>query len=92
MKKPSKSNGLIDPQAKREATKYDQPIASRELILELMAERDVPMRFDELAAALDIQNDNDLLSLQKRLRAMQQTSSKYPINVYHVLLDNQNYP
>ena len=71
MKKPSKSNGLIDPQAKREATKYDQPIASRELILELMAERDVPMRFAELAAALNIQNDNDLLSLQKRLRAMQ---------------------
>ena len=71
MKKPSKPQTLKDPQASREAEKYEQPIASRELILEVMAERDVPMRMSELADALGIVNDSDLFSLQKRLRAMQ---------------------
>ena len=71
MKKPSKPQTLQDPQASREAEKYEQPIASRELILEVMAERDVPMRMSELADALGIVNDSDLFSLQKRLRAMQ---------------------
>jgi ribonuclease R len=71
LKKPSKPQTLQDPQALREAQKYEQPIASRELILEVMAERDVPMRMSELAAALNILNDSDLFSLQKRLRAMQ---------------------
>ena len=71
MKKPSKPQTLQDPQALREAKKYEQPIASRELILEVMAERDVPVRMSELADALGIVNDSDLFSLQKRLRAMQ---------------------
>ena len=71
LKKPSKAKTPTDPQAEREAQKYNQPIASRELILAVMAERDVPMRFTELAYALEIQNDSDLFSLQKRLKAMQ---------------------
>ena len=71
LKKPSKATAPTDPQAEREAQKYDQPIASRELILAVMAERDVPMRFTELADALGIHNDSDLFSLQKRVKAMQ---------------------
>ena len=71
MKKPSKATTPTDPQAEREAQKYDQPIASRELILNVMAERDVPMRFTELADELRIHNDSDLFSLQKRVKAMQ---------------------
>ena len=71
LKKPFKATAPTDPQAKREAQKYDQPIASRELILAVMAERDVPMRFTELADALGIHNDSDLFSLQKRVKAMQ---------------------
>ena len=71
MKKSSKATAPTDPQAEREAQKYDQPIASRELILAVMAERDVPMRFTELADALGIHNDSDLFSLQKRVKAMQ---------------------
>ena len=71
LKKSSKATAPTDPQAKREAQKYDQPIASRELILAVMAERDVPIRFTELADALGIHNDSDLFSLQKRVKAMQ---------------------
>ena len=71
LKKSSKATAPTDPQAEREAQKYDQPIASRELILAVMAERDVPMRFTELADALGIHNDSDLFSLQKRVKAMQ---------------------
>ena len=33
---PKKKNKLVDPYAKREASKYDSPIASRELILEIL--------------------------------------------------------
>ena len=71
MKKNPKAKISKDPHASREAEKYAHPIPSRELILEVMAARDVPMRFEELSTALGIDNDNDLLSLQKRLRAMQ---------------------
>ena len=71
MKKNPKAKISKDPHASREAEKYAHPIPSRELILEVMAARDVPMRFEELSTALGIDNDNDLFSLQKRLRAMQ---------------------
>ena len=49
LKKTSKLKSLSDPHADREAQKYDQPIASRELILEVMAKHDVPIKFKELA-------------------------------------------
>jgi ribonuclease R len=71
LKKNPKAKISKDPHASREAEKYAHPIPSRELILEVMAARDVPMRFEELSTALGIDNDNDLFSLQKRLRAMQ---------------------
>jgi ribonuclease R len=71
LKKTSKLTSLSDPHADREAQKYDQPIASRELILEVMAKHDVPIRFKELASALGINDDDGLFSLQKRVKAMQ---------------------
>jgi len=71
LKKTSKQQSLSDPHADREAQKYDQPIASRELILEVMAKHDVPIRFKELASALGINDDDGLFALQKRVKAMQ---------------------
>ncbi|MBT8122236.1 MAG: hypothetical protein KJO10_06865, partial [Gammaproteobacteria bacterium] len=53
----SKSGHKKDPHAQREASRYDQPIASRELILDVIAEADRPLKMDELRGLLDIRGD-----------------------------------
>lgn len=63
--------GPSDPQAAREAANYDNPIASRELILETLRNSGVPMNFKELADALHIDQDEPLEALRRRLNAMQ---------------------
>jgi len=68
MKKHSRPS---DPQAAREAANYEKPIASRELILETLRKSGVPMNFAELADALDINGDDALEALRRRLNAMQ---------------------
>jgi len=68
MKKHSRPS---DPQAAREAANYEKPIASRELILETLRKSGVPMNFAELVDALDINGDDALEALRRRLNAMQ---------------------
>ena len=59
-----------DPHARREASRYDQPIASRELILEVIAEAGSPVNRESLAGMLEIQDDTGLEALRRRLQAM----------------------
>ncbi len=63
MKKP-------DPYAKREAEKYDRPIPSREFIIELLKEKNKPLNAEQLQQALKITEGDDLIALDRRLRAM----------------------
>ncbi|NJD07752.1 MAG: ribonuclease R [Methylococcaceae bacterium] len=60
-----------DPYAAREAAKYERPIPSRELILEVVKASQAPIGFDELADNLDLRDDVDLESLRRRLNAME---------------------
>ncbi len=60
-----------DPHFQREAEKYENPIPSREVILNLLSERGQPLDFATLAEALQLQADIDLDALKKRLRAME---------------------
>jgi len=60
-----------DPFADRESRRYERPIASRELILQIMSEEKGPLVFDELAQLLAIVNEVDLESLRRRLNAME---------------------
>ncbi|MFC5578573.1 ribonuclease R [Lysobacter niabensis] len=60
--------GLHDPHAEREARRYEQPIASRELILRRLA--DGPLSTDALAAQLELTAPDRLEALNKRLAAM----------------------
>jgi ribonuclease R len=60
----------VDPQAEREAQKYDKPIPSRELIMEVLAEEDGPLPFSRLAERLALENEDDLEALVRRLKAM----------------------
>lgn len=60
-----------DPHAEREAEKYDNPIASRELILEKIKEHTGPMTFERLLLDFGYDEDDRIEALRRRLRAME---------------------
>ena len=62
---------LTDPHAEREAQKYDNPIPSRELIMELLGEQEGPMSFKQVAAKLNLNDEVTLEALRRRMRAME---------------------
>lgn len=59
-----------DPFLAREKTKYDNPLPSREFILEILEKNGVPMHAEELAAVFPIY-DHELDLFERRLRAME---------------------
>ncbi len=61
----------LDPEAAREAEKYDNPIPSRELILHHLAERGAPAAREQLAAEFGLTTEEDIEALRRRLRAME---------------------
>ncbi len=60
---------LNDPQAEREASNYDNPIASRELILEVI-HQDGAMSHETLIDRLGLETEEQLEALRRRLNAM----------------------
>ncbi|MDH5191577.1 MAG: ribonuclease R [Gammaproteobacteria bacterium] len=60
-----------DPFAEREAQKYERPVPSREMIMDLLTEHGEPMPFRKIAKALDVDDEIDQDSLHRRLRAME---------------------
>lgn len=62
---------LNDPHAKREAKKYEKPVASRELLLSLIEKCSPPPSFKALVKTLNYQEDHLLVGLKRRLRAME---------------------
>ena len=61
----------LDPEAAREAEKYDNPIPSRELILAHLAERGSPASREQLVEEFGLSTDDQLEALRRRLRAME---------------------
>ena len=61
----------LDPEAAREAEKYENPIPSRELILQHLDERGSPAAREELADEFGLVSDEQLEALRRRLRAME---------------------
>ncbi len=61
----------VDPNFEREAQRYENPIASRELILECLVEAGNPLSFDEIAERVNIETDERTEALRRRLRAME---------------------
>lgn len=64
-------SSTTDPYAQREAEKYENPIPSRELILQLIEQTGRPMRRKEIAKAFSLVEDDQLEALRRRLRAME---------------------
>lgn len=66
-----KTKSIKDPYGEREAEKYVRPIASRELIMQVLFERGEPLAWQQLADVLGLNEEDDLQALQRRLRAME---------------------
>ncbi len=60
-----------DPYAQREAEKYDNPIPSRELILQFIDHAGKPLGREEIAEAFSLESEDQLEALRRRLRAME---------------------
>ena len=69
MKKTAKS--AADPYAAREAQKYENPIPSREFIIQLLEEAGQPMTREAIAEALGLESEEQREALRRRLRAME---------------------
>jgi len=70
-KTPVDFSGIADPYAQREAEKYEQPIPSRELILQLIEKLGKPTGRQHIAEAFALETDDQLEALRRRLRAME---------------------
>ena len=64
-------NPSKDPFAEREASKYDNPIPSRELISELLNFKGKPLLRKEIAREFGLESADQLEALRRRLRAME---------------------
>ena len=65
-----KSKRSNDPHAKREASRYETPLPSRELILSTMADQGVPLGMEQLYELLEIK-DEEREIFNRRLNAME---------------------
>src|SRR5512143_2132143 len=70
MTKKKKNIRELDPFLEREREQYDNPLPSREFILQILAEKGVPVEQDELCSLLQIELDEEEL-FTRRLRAME---------------------
>lgn len=66
-----KRSNLQDPHAAREAQKYDNPIPSREFILDVLDRSPGPMSHRALCKALDLTHEDSIEALRRRLIAME---------------------
>ena len=60
-----------DPHAKREAKKYEKPVASRELLLSIIEKCSPPPTFKTVVKTLKYDEEYQLIGLKRRLRAME---------------------
>jgi hypothetical protein len=70
-RKRSPRNAPSDPHARREAERYEHPIASREAIMEALRDADAPLLNAQLATFFGLSGERDEEALRRRLRAMQ---------------------
>ncbi len=60
-----------DPHQQREADKYEKPVASRELLLSMIEKSNTPPTFKALVNQLNYHDEDMLVGLKRRLRAME---------------------
>jgi ribonuclease R len=67
----SKRRSKQDPFQEREAQKYENPIPSREFIMQLLEDQGVPLETSQIAQTLGLHDPEQLDALTRRLRAME---------------------
>lgn len=65
------NNKKNDPNFEREAEKYDNPIPSREFILSILKQNNVPLSRKDIAKLLKLKGEQEHEALRRRLRAME---------------------
>jgi ribonuclease R len=60
-----------DPNAGKEAEKYENPVPSRDFILALLGKRGIPLSHRQICAEFNIFDDERIEALRRRLRAME---------------------
>ena len=60
-----------DPHYQREKEKYQNPVASREFLLELLVKAKKPLSFLEFCQLLNAKDEDSRIGIQRRLRAME---------------------
>lgn len=63
-------NAHQDPHAGREADKYENPVPSREFILELFENEQKPLRIKQIVSHFEIEDDERFEAISRRLKAM----------------------
>ncbi len=66
----AKKKRYQDPHAAREAARYDNPVPSRELIIQLLNDQGKPLTVRELRGALGVTEEEDKIAFERRLGAM----------------------
>lgn len=59
-----------DPYAEREANNYDNPIPSREFLLEFIADQERPVKHEEVLVAFQLETEDAQEAVRRRLAAM----------------------
>lgn len=67
----TQNSDFEDPQAQREAERYEFPVPSREAILAYLEKQGEPMALKRIAEDLGVQGERDLESFSRRLKAME---------------------
>ena len=66
----AKKKRYQDPHAAREAARYDNPVPSRELIIQLLNDQGKPLTVRELRGSLGVTEEEDKVAFERRLGAM----------------------
>ncbi|GAB3026460.1 ribonuclease R [Bowmanella dokdonensis] len=60
-----------DPYYQREKEKYENPVASREYLLQILKEKNTPLSLLEICELVDANDEDSRIGVQRRLRAME---------------------
>ncbi|MDF2177769.1 ribonuclease R [Aliiglaciecola sp. CAU 1673] len=60
-----------DPNYQREKEKYDNPVASREYLLQVLQQQNKPLSLMEICELVDARDEDSRVGIQRRLRAME---------------------
>lgn len=85
----SKKN-INDPFQQREASKYENPVPSREFILEFLASENRPIGHEEMCGIFQLQNEDEIEALRRRLIAMARDHQLNSLNNEYTVLEESD--